>query len=120
MDKAQNLSAAFLRTADWLEAHPDQHASGQRVRLRTSTCDVTPQADADPETDVCYCAAGRLAYELGYGVEDNANYKFVEQHSGLYTQIYEVNDRDDLGYLPNTTIPRGNPAVILLLRELAQ
>jgi len=108
----RNLSAALLRTADWLDAHPDQHIAGARVR-DPDTC-APPRDDADPET-LCYCAAGRLAYELGYGYSD----QFVHDHASLYIEIYFKNDPDEFLGLHANGLARPDRNVITFLKELA-
>lgn len=108
---------AYLAAADWLEAHPDQHMAGGRV-IRPDGDE--PKGDEDPDT-LCYCAAGRIAVELGLPATEDGTRCIIGMLGTMqYQQIARVNDDGDLGYLnEDLNIHRGNPEVIAFLRELA-
>lgn len=107
------LKDALLRTANWLEANPDKHIIGHCAETAGGiTADV-----GDPAA-CCFCAVGRLAKELGVGLDRISPFEEVQEvltDEGLDIEcatIYGVNDA--------SWGRRGNPRVIILLRKLAE
>jgi hypothetical protein len=109
---------AILAAADWLEANPDKHISGDLAQ----DADGNVVSPLDPEAD-CFCAMGRLIVESGGPLNLNTMQVFgqigraVGIEDDVLTTIWMTNDSMSLEKLRHGR--RGNPAVIPLLRELA-
>jgi len=111
-----DVNAALLRTADWLEAHPDRHITTVLATAANGN-EVWPFA---PEAH-CFCAYGRFLVELGDEgqrlYEDANGYGAVFDATGIrYETVYNINDRMPEG----GDGEHGNPEVIDYLRQKAK
>lgn len=114
----RDLKNALLRTADWLEAHPDQHIAGARVIDPKTGNHADYACFEDRKEELCYCAIGRLGVELGLPLTANSDAYQVNDQVKAGTEIEIINDQGVPSDAPLTN-RRGNPAVIPYLRELA-
>jgi hypothetical protein len=105
---------AILAAADWLEANPDKHCSGDMAQDNDGR-NCNPMSGRA----VCFCALGRIAREVNLRMPEEGVSEALTKHVGLtseqVTSIWMKND--DMSVILHDG--KGNPAVIPLLREIA-
>ena len=83
------IREAATRAADWLEANPDKHLQVNMAADKHGR----PVSTTDPEA-TCFCAAGRLAHELGVSIKTDYIPLFDLLGGSTTREIYGANDID--------------------------
>jgi hypothetical protein len=83
---------AILRAADWLEANPDKHITGD-----LATTDLGTPVSPTSSRATCFCALGRIAKEAGVHVIPRiSGYEPIQKAAGLTfdqsSDIWSMND----------------------------
>lgn len=84
------IQQAAARTADWLEAHPENHIA-RSLAIDADGQIVLPSSP----TATCFCALGRLAVELNLPLSYANDYITIEDAIGpVYEDLMNINDED--------------------------